>query len=284
MISSDENGKGKLLRNVLIKCLIGFIVFISVAPIIWLLMNSIKAPDEFTLRPVFALPESFHFDNYVRAWYQGNMNVYFKNSIIATFTALFLIIVLGIPAAFAIEKMKWKLKHVVLMSFLAGIMVPIQMVLLPLFLTYHKLNLLNTLPGLIIIYIVIGLPLTIFLFANFFKSVPNELFESAVIDGANIYQVLFRVALPLITNAIVTVALVQFFFIWNDLILAQTFISDNNLRTIQVGLLRFVGTYGQREWGPTFASISMAVIPTLLIYIFLNKSVIKGLTSGAVKG
>jgi raffinose/stachyose/melibiose transport system permease protein len=104
------------------------------------------------------------------------------------------------------------------------------------------------------------------------------------VDGASIYQVFFRVALPMVLNAIVTVALVQFFFIWNDLLLSLTFISDIELRTVQTGLLNFVGRFGQREWGPTFASISMTVIPTLLIYLLLNNTVMKGLTAGAVKG
>lgn len=105
-----------------------------------------------------------------------------------------------------------------------------------------------------------------------------------VVDGANIYQAFFRIVLPMAKNAIVTVALTQFFFIWNDLILSLTFISETELRTLQTGLLSFVGQYGQRQWGPTFAAIAMSVVPLLVLYMALNNLVIKGLTSGAVKG
>ena len=119
---------------------------------------------------------------------------------------------------------------------------------------------------------------------SYMKAIPNEIIEAAIIDGASIYQVFYKIVVPMVTNALVTLALVQFFFVWNDLLLSLTFISDTNLRTVQTGLLSFVGQFGQREWGPTFASIALTVIPTLLIYLFLNNKVIKGLTAGAVKG
>ncbi len=236
------------------------------------------------MRPIYALPEGFHWQNYVNAWTVGKMSIYFRNSVLATFPSLLLIIVLGTMAAFGIEIMKWGLGNMVMLTFLAGIMIPVQMVLLPLFTIYHKIHLLNNLWGLILTYTVFGFPLTIFLMTGYFKALPREVLEAAVMDGASIYQVFFRVALPMVMNAVVTVALVQFFFIWNDLLLSLTFISDTELRTVQTGLLNFVGRFGQREWGPTFASISMTVIPTLLIYLLLNNSVMKGLTAGAVKG
>ncbi|WP_163581453.1 carbohydrate ABC transporter permease [Gracilibacillus saliphilus] len=273
-----------VMANVLGKLLIFAIVLIAVYPVFWLLMSSLKAPGEFGASPMYALPEGFYFQNYVEAWNTGNMGTYFKNSIIATFPALFLIIIIGAATAFAIEKMQWKMKKGVLLLFISGIMVPVPIVLLPLFTMFFHTGLLNNLFGLILVYVAFGLPLTIFLFTSYFKAVPNELIESAVMDGANIYRIFFSIALPMILNAVVTVALVQFFFVWNDLIFAMTFISDSELRTIQTGLMSFAGQYGQREWGPTFASISMAVLPTLFLYLFLNRTVMKGMTSGAVKG
>jgi raffinose/stachyose/melibiose transport system permease protein len=220
----------------------------------------------------------------VDAWTVGKMGIYIKNSVLVTFPSLLLILGLGTMAAFGIEVMKWRLNNLVLMLFLAGILIPVQMVLLPLFTMYTDVHLINNRLGLILTYTVFGLPMTIFLMTGYFKALPREVLEAAVVDGANIYQVFTRVALPMVTNALMTVALVQFFFIWNDLLLSMTFVSDTELRTIQSGLLNFVGRFGQREWGPTFASISMTVIPTLLIYLILNNSVMKGLTAGAVKG
>ncbi|MGN7286093.1 carbohydrate ABC transporter permease [Shouchella rhizosphaerae] len=270
--------------SVLGKGLVGVFLLITVYPVIWLLLSSLKEPSEFMTNSMNALPEGFYLGNYVEAWKTGNMGIYFRNSIFVTFPALIGIVLFGSMAAFAIEKLRWKLKNVVMLLFLAGIMIPVQIVLLPLFQIYFNLNLLNSLFGLGLVYLVFGLPLTIFLFASYFKSMPNELMEAAVVDGASIYQIFFTLALPLLKNAIVTVALVQFFFVWNDLIFAMSFIRDTDLRTIQTGLMGFAGEYGQREWGPTFASIALAVVPILLLYTFLNKLVMKGMTSGAVKG
>jgi raffinose/stachyose/melibiose transport system permease protein len=279
-LSGKTNSIGMLLG----KLAIFVLLLVEVYPIIWLLLSSIKGPDEFNANPMYALPEGFHIQNYLDAWNIGNMGTYFKNSIIATFPALFLIIFLGAGAAFAIEKMRWKWSKGVMLLFTAGIMVPVQIVLLPLFTIFFKTGLLNSLWSLILVYTTFGLPLTILMFSSYFKALPNEVIESAVMDGASIYQIFFKIAIPIVSNAIVTVALVQFFFVWNDLIFAMTFISDTELRTIQTGLNSFTGEYGQKQWGPIFASISLAVVPTLLLYLFLNKLVMKGMTSGAVKG
>jgi raffinose/stachyose/melibiose transport system permease protein len=284
MTTTKPGGGLKRAGTIVIQVLIVLLVVIALYPIVWLLLSSIKAPAEFNARPMYALPEGFYWQNYVDAWTRGNMSTYFLNSVLVTFPALLLIIVLSVSAAFAIEIMRWKFQNAVLLTFLAGIMVPAQIVLLPLFTIYFNVGLLNSRVGLILAYAAFGLPLTVFLFTGYFKPVPREVLESAVVDGATIYQAFFRIVLPMVMNAIITVALVQFFFIWNDLILALTFISDSDVRTIQLGLLNFVGQYGQRQWGPTFAGIAMAVIPTLVLYLALNNLVIKGLTSGAVKG
>ncbi|WP_205600806.1 carbohydrate ABC transporter permease [Gracilibacillus sp. YIM 98692] len=273
----------RAFSSVIGKVFIFIFLLITVYPIVWLILSSFKDPSEFS-KPMYALPEGLHIQNYIDAWTVGNMGTYFTNSVLVTFPALFCVLIFGAAAAFAIEKMKWKLNNAVLLLFLAGIMIPMQIVLLPLFTIYHNTGLLNNLLGLVIVYIAFGLPLTIFLFTGYYKTLPNELIEAAIIDGASIYQIFYKISIPMILNAFVSVALVQFFFIWNDLIFAMTFISDSDLRTIQTGLINFTGQYGQREWGPTFASISLAIIPTLILYLVLNKLVMKGMTSGAVKG
>jgi raffinose/stachyose/melibiose transport system permease protein len=281
---STRSLKGLRLGRVFMAVLLGILILVEVYPVIWLLLSSVKAPDEFTLRPMFALPETFFWKNYIDAWTAGKMSLYFRNSLIATIPSIFLTILLSTMAAFGLEICKWRLSKPVMLLFLAGIMVPAQIVLLPLFTIYYTIHFNNNLLGLILVYTVFGMPMTVFLMTGYLKGIPTEVFEAAVMDGASIYQVFFQVAMPMIANSIVTVGLIQFFFVWNDLLLSMTFISNTKLRTIQTGLLSFVGEYGQRQWGPTFAAISMAVLPTLLIYLLLNKLVIKGLTAGAVKG
>ncbi|MDR6140447.1 ABC-type glycerol-3-phosphate transport system permease component [Microbacterium foliorum] len=142
----------------------------------------------------------------------------------------------------------------------------------------------GTLWPLIITYVALGMPLTVFMMATFFRSVPREIFEASTLDGASIFRSFFSIGLPLVKNALFTIGLVQFFFLWNDLLIALTFTNSSDLRTIQVGLLNFTGEYGAVQYGPTFAAISVNVLGTLLIYVFLNQQVMKGLTAGSVKG
>ena len=253
-------------------------------PLVWLFISSFKTQNEFTTEPVWSLPATFSWSNYEQAFTTGNILQYALNSVLTVFPALFFIVILGVAGAFALEVMVWKGRGGVLLYFLAGIMVPAQMILLPLFNAYFRTGLSGTLWPLIITYTALGLPLTVFMLATFFRSIPREIFEAATIDGASIYRLLFSIGIPMIRNAIATVLLVQFFFLWNDLLIAYTFTTSAKLRTIQVGLLAFNGQYGSVQWGPLFAAICVNVFGTLVIYLVLNKQIMKGLAAGSVKG
>ncbi len=273
----------KLLARTPIWALIGLLLVVVLYPLLWMLLSSFKTNAEFSLEPFWSLPSALHWQNYVDAWTSG-MGTYFLNSVLAVFPSLALILLISVAAGFALEVMLWRGRNTILLIFLAGIMVPLQMVLLPLFTIYFQAGLIDTRWALIITYTAFGLPLSVFLMAGFFKAVPRAVIEAAVLDGASIYQIFYRVALPMVANGLVTIALVQFFFLWNDLLFSLTFISSDSNRTIQTGLLNFTGEHGSVDWGPTFAAISLAVIPTLLLYVVLNQKVIKGLTAGSVKG
>jgi raffinose/stachyose/melibiose transport system permease protein len=263
---------------------VGVLLFVEVYPIVWMLLGSFKRQDEFLSEPFWALPRTWTLDNYVSAFVDGGLGKYITNSVLAVFPSLFLIILLGVAAGFVLEVMIWRGRGAVLLIFLAGIMVPAQMLLLPLFTIYYRLHLTGTLFPLIITYTAIGLPLTVFMMATYFRAVPREVFEAAAIDGASIFRIFWSIGLPLVRNAVFTVGLVQFFFIWNDLLIALTFTNSDSLRTIQVGLLNFTGQYGAVDYGPTFAGISVNILGTLAIYLFLNQRVMRGLTAGSVKG
>ena len=264
--------------------LVAVLIVVEVYPLLWLILQSFKAPDEFSANPIWSLPEGLYWENWREAWTTGNFRTYVKNSVLATFPSLFLIVALGLAAAFGLEVMRWRGRNAVLFVFLGGLLIPLQMVLLPLFTIYFDLHLIDSLWSLVITYTAFGLPLAVFLMAGYFRALPREILEAATLDGAGIFSSFIRIALPMVSNAIFTVALVQFFFIWNDLLLSLTFISSDEKRTIQTGLLNFSGQYGQIAWGPTFAAVSMTVLPTLLLYLVLNQRVIKGLTAGGVKG
>jgi raffinose/stachyose/melibiose transport system permease protein len=263
---------------------VGLLLVVVVGPLIWLLLGSFKTQREFLEQPVWALPQQWSLDNYVQAWTTGNFAQYLGNSAITVLPALFLMLLLGSMAGFALEVLVWKGRGTVLLLFLAGIMVPTQLILLPLFTVYFQTGLTGSLWPLLITYTATGLPLTVFLMATYFRAVPREVFEAATLDGAGIVRSFFLVGLPMVRNALLTVGLVQFFFFWNDLLIALTFTNSVELRTLQVGLLNFTGQFGSVEYGPLFAAICLNVFGMLVIYLVLNQRVQKGLTAGSVKG
>lgn len=276
--------RGRRIRRLPSTILIAFIVAIEVLPLVWLLLNSFKTQDEFLNAPTWAPPQSLNLQNYVDAWVTGNIGQYLLNSVIAVFPALFLMLLLGVAAGFVLEVMIFKGRSGILLLFLAGIMVPGQMILLPLFSVYFQAGITGTLLPLIITYTATGLPLTVFMMATYFRAIPREVFEASTLDGASIFRSFFSIALPMARNSIVTVALVQFFFFWNDLLIALTFTNSSDLRTIQVGLLNFTGQFGATQYGPLFAAICINVFGILAIYLVLNQRIMAGLASGAVKG
>ena len=283
-VDPNRRGARDFFRRLPIRLLIAVLLIVVVYPILWMLLGSFKTQNEFLNEPFWALPQSWDIVNYIEVFTTGEFGKYILNSVIAVFPSLAIILVFGTAAGFALEVMVWKGRGTVLLLFLAGIMVPAQMILLPLFTIYFRTNMTGTLWPLIITYVALGMPLTVFMMATFFRSVPREIFEASTLDGASIFRSFFSIGLPLVRNALFTIGLVQFFFLWNDLLIALTFTNSSDLRTIQVGLLNFTGEYGAVQYGPTFAAISVNVLGTLLIYVFLNQQVMKGLTAGSVKG
>jgi len=270
--------------TILFKTLILLFLAVEVYPILWMILSSVKATPEFALNPSYALPRSLDWKNYVDAWTTGHMGVFFKNSLITTVASLLLIVVLSTSVSFALVKMRWRLRKLAMSFFMSGIMVPVTIVLIPLFSMYKAMHLLNTYWSLIITYTGFGLSLSVYLISGYMLSLPNELIEAAVIDGCDVYRVFVKIVAPLTMNAIITVLVIQFFFRWNDMLFSMTFISRTAMKTVQIGLLYFADEWGSKNWGAIFAAISIGVLPTLGLYAVLNKLVIDGMTAGAVKG
>ena len=266
------------------KIFIFILVIIETYPIFWMLTAALKKPAEFVSKPAYALPDGFYFQNFVDAWTRGNMGLFFKNSVINTFVALIFIVIFSMTIGFAVTKMEWKFKNFFKQFFLLGIMIPVATALIPLFQIYNRMGLVNTRTCLILTYIAFGLSLSIFLVTGYMRSLSNEIMEAAVIDGCGIYSMMWYIVVPLMKNAAVTVLVLQFFYKWNDLIFSMTFINDTKLKTIQTGLLYFQNEFGAKNWGAIFAFVTMSVLPMLVLYMILNKTVIEGMTAGAVKG
>lgn len=275
---------GRWLRRLPLTVLVAALLIVVIYPLVWVVIGSFKTQEEFLNAPFWTLPAHWDFSNYVSAFGQGDLGRYLLNSVITVFPALAIALVLGVAAGFGLEVMVWRGRGGVLLYFLAGIMVPGQMLLLPLFTIYYKAGLTGTLWPLVITYTVMAIPLTVFLVATYLRAVPRELFEAATLDGAGILRSFWSIGVPVVRNAIVTVALVQFFLLWNDLLIALTFVNDQKLRTLQVGLLNFTGQYGSVEYGPLFAAICVSIVGVLILYLFLNQRVMKGMAAGSVKG
>jgi raffinose/stachyose/melibiose transport system permease protein len=260
------------------------LLVIEIYPLFWLIMSSLKTQDEFLNSPAWALPGTLDWSNYYDALVTANIGRNILNSVLATAPSLALIILFGTAAGFALEVLVFRGRGAILLTFLAGIMIPGQMILLPLFNAYFQIGITGTLWPLIITYTATGMPLTVFMMATYFRAIPREVFEASTIDGASMLRSFFSIGFPMVRNAVFTVALVQFFFIWNDLLIAITFTSSSDTATVQVGLLNFSGQYGATQFGPLLAAICVNVIGILIIYLFLNQRIMRGLAAGSVKG
>jgi raffinose/stachyose/melibiose transport system permease protein len=281
---ASTNPVVKLIKRVPAIITILVLVLLTAYPLFWMVINSLKGKSDFLDNPSYALPEVWVWENYTKAWEVGNLATTITNSVIVTIPSLILIVILGTAAGFALEVMVFKRRGGVLLYVLAGIMIPGQMIILPLFTTFYNIGLVGSLTPLIIIYTAGGLPLTIFMMATYFRAIPREVFEASTLDGANILRSFASVGFPMVRNAVFTVAIVQFFLIWNDLLIALIFAGQRKLNTIQVGLLNFSGEYGAIDYGPLFAAIVITVGGILVLYLFLNQRIMKGLAAGAVKG
>lgn len=272
------------LRRIPVYLTILLILVVEIYPLFWMFMNSLKPRQEFLNNPTWTLPADPKWSNYSIAWTDGHLGTTIKNSLIATVPSLILILVLGVAAGFALEVLVFKGRGAILLTFLGGIMIPGQMILLPLFRVYFNLGITGTLWPLVITYTGVGLPLTIFMMATYFRAIPREMFEAAAVDGATMLRSFFTIAVPMVRNAVFTVALVQFFLIWNDLLFSITFANRTNINTVQVGLLNFSGQYGSLDYGPLLAAICITIAGILVLYLALNQRIMRGLTAGSVKG
>nr|MBO2493592.1 sugar ABC transporter permease [Clostridia bacterium] len=285
--SNNINRRGKKHRvrigNIVLMIFLSLYALIQIYPLVWLILFSFKNNTEIFGGNVAGLPKVWRWSNYESAIRQANVLLYLRNSVIVTAATIFFVIMLASMAAFAIGRMKWKLSNTTYILIALGMMVPIHAALLPLFIVMKNLNLLNTFWALIIPYTAFGLPVAVSIFVSFMKSIPRELDEAAAIEGCNIYQIYYKVILPLLRPAIATVAIFTFISSWNELMFAITFINKKPFKTLPVGIMSMVGTY-VTKWGEIGAGLVIATIPTIIVYLLLSDQVQKSIIAGAIKG
>jgi len=268
--------------RVLLYILLILLVVIYLAPLLWCFLVSLKDNTELINNP-FALPKVYRFSNYAQAWKKAYLGVALKNSVIVCAVALFFTLLFGSMAAFGLGRMVWKGSKLTMTYFMIGMMIPVHCVLIPLFVQFSRVHLTDSLPSIILPYVVFGLPITIYILTGFFRSMPNELFEAASIDGCNIYRIFFTIAIPLAQTGLFVTGLMTFVGNWNELLLAMVFISDKMKKTVPVTLSYFVGPY-KTNYVQMFAAIIIAIVPNVAVYCTFSNKIVDGLTAGAVKG
>jgi raffinose/stachyose/melibiose transport system permease protein len=255
---------------------------ICLYPVYFSLISSFKENDDIFASP-FALPVSFDWQNYVTALELGNIFRYFWNTLLLAGGTVVLSALFGAFAAYALAKFRFRFQGATLIYFVAGLMIPIQAVIVPLAYIFGQFKWNDNYVILILLFSAFMIPMTVFILTGFARSIPDELEEAAVIDGCGHWRTFWHVIFPLMIPAIATASTFNFINTWNNLIFPLIFIKKKELSTISVGLLSF---FGERtsDYGAVTAATVITLIPPILIYVLLQEKVEKGLTAGAVKG
>jgi len=257
---------------------------IVIYPMIWLLSASLKTSYELFTSPWLPTP-SPQWQNFVNAWQIAGIGRYFLNSVFVTSLSMFFILLIGSMAAYALARFVFSGRDAIHTAFISGMMFPVFLGIVPLFLLLGRLGMLDNYFGLITVYVAYSLSFTVFIMTGFFKTLPGELAEAGLIDGCSQFAVFWRIMLPLAKPGLITAGIFNFFGIWNEYPLALIIITESNLRTLPLGIanLLMVEHY-KTNWGALFAGLVIVMIPTLLVYLFFQRQITEGLTAGALKG
>lgn len=272
-----------MVRGLVYLCLTVYSVVV-VYPMVWLLSASLKTSRELFERP-WALPDSPQWANYVRAWNEAGIGQYFLNSVVVTAVSMFFILLIGSMAAYALARFEFRGRGLIHTVFISGMMFPVFLGIVPLFMLLNRLGMWNSHGGLITVYVAYSLSFTIFILTGFFGTLPRELAEAGMIDGCSQFAVFWKIMLPLARPGLVTAGIFNFFGIWNEYPLALVIIADSKLRTLPLGIanLLMVQHY-ETDWGVLFAGLVIVMLPILAVYLVFQRQITQGLTAGALKG
>ncbi|GAA2465940.1 carbohydrate ABC transporter permease [Streptomyces mauvecolor] len=253
-------------------------------PLLWALWSSFKTSGDILTHP-WALPSEFHFDNWSRAWSKANIGQYFLNTAFVVGLSTFGTMLLGSMAAYVLARFEFPGNRFIYFLFVGGMAFPVVMVLVPLFFVTKNLGILNTLPGLVLIYIAYSLPFTVFFMTAFFRTLPTTVAEAALIDGASHTRTFFQIMLPMAKPGIISIGIFNVLGQWNQYLLPLVLNQgDTKNWVLTQGLADLAVQQGyQGDWGALFAGLSIAMLPVLAVYIVFQKQVQAGLTAGALK-
>ena len=251
--------------------------------LVWVIYTSLKTNPEI-FSDIWALPKGFALQNYVKAWEVSHIGSFFFNSLFVSIPAVLLTAFLASLAAYTLGRYEAPWNRPIYFLFLAGMMIPVHLTLIPLFVAANSLHLGDSLPGLVVIFTAFMMPFSIFVLTSFFRSLPGELADAALIDGCDEFGLFWRIMLPMASPGVITVSLFNFFWVWNEYILTLIMITSPEKRTLPLGIYNLaVASTFTVDWGALFAGLTILMVPTLAIFVFLERRIENGITVGAFK-
>lgn len=277
---SARAGVGRMLLRIILIIQ----AFAVVYPLLWNVFASFKTNKELLESP-WTLPSSFQWDNYVRAFTTANMGDYMFNSVIVVALSMVILLVAIVPTAYVLARMRFKGRSFLTNLYMAGLFIQPVYIVVPIFLVMNDLNMLDNRFWLSTVYAAGGLSFSTYLLIGFMKSIPMDYEEAAMIDGCGYFTTLTRIIVPMARPGIITVIIFSFFNFWNEYVLGMTLISSDHKKTIPVGLSNLfeIQRYAT-DWGSLFAGLVIVLVPTILVYVFLQKKLTEGMMLGGLKG
>lgn len=251
-------------------------------PLFFLTISAMKSNEAIFITP-WALPESLDLSSFVRVWTEFNLDRHLLNSVYYAVTSTLVVVVISAMASYAIVRMKWRLRGVVLGMFLLGLMIPLHSQLVPIYIIFARLGIREPRLSLPLVYIAFAMPVTIFIISGYFRTIPRDLEESAVIEGASLIRSFFTIIVPIAKPAIATVLIFDFITIWNDFFAALVFATKESDKPIQLAVASLRGVF-VTNYSLLLSAVVIAIVPSVIIYILLQDKIVEGMTAGALKG
>ena len=283
------------LAKVLIYIPLILLSILIIVPVFWVFMASIKENSEFYRNP-WALPEGFYFQNFIDAWESANMGSYMLNSVFVTVVAIFLLVIIALPASYVLARFKFKSSKFWNVLFMAGLFINVNYIVVPIFLmlndedkwiykTFGTTFFMNNLFVLALVYAATALPFTIYLLSGYFKTLARDYEEAAYVDGAGYFRTMVQIIIPMAKPSIVTVILFNFLAFWNEYIISMTLLTKPELKTLPVGLMNLMAAQRSAvQYGKMYAGLVIVMLPTLILYMCVQKKLTQGMTVGGLKG
>lgn len=266
-----------------------------IVPVFWVFMASIKENVEFYRSP-WVLPKGFYFQNFIDAWESANMASYMLNSVIVTVIALFLLVIIALPASYVLARFKFKSSKFWNILFMAGLFINVNYIVVPIFLMLSNADrflnqkigstfFLNNIFILALVYAATALPFTIYLLSGYFKTLAKDYEEAAYVDGAGYFRTMVQIIIPMAKPSIVTVILFNFLAFWNEYIISMTLLTRPEMKTLPVGLMNLMAAQRSAvQYGKMYAGLVIVMLPTLILYMMVQKKLTQGMTVGGLKG